>query len=106
MPEPEDLERLGRRLDEIRRHENAQKVQPAPSGLEVAFRFATELFAAAVVGGAMGWGLDWLFNTRPILTVLLFLFGVAAGIRNVVRVSKELNERIAAAAAQEKKKEH
>ncbi len=103
MREPEDLERLGRRLDEIRRQEDAKKVQPPPTGLEVAFRLATELFAAAFVGGAMGWGLDWLFNTRPILTVLLFLLGVAAGIRNVVQVANELNVRIAAAAAQQKK---
>lgn len=102
-PDPQRLRELGEKLDEIRRQEEQRKVQPPPTSGEVAFRFATELFAATLVGGAMGWGLDWLFNTRPILTVVLFLFGAAAGVRNVIRTSKELNERFAASSANEKK---
>lgn len=103
MPEPDDLKRLGERLDEIRRDEDARNMRPPPSGFAVAFRFASELLAAIIAGGAIGWGLDWLFGTRPILTVLFFLFGIAAGLRNVIQASKELNERVAAAAAQDKK---
>ncbi len=102
-PDPRRLRDLGEKLDEIRRQEEQRKVQPPPTSAEVAFRFATELFAATIVGGAMGWGLDWLFGTRPVLTVVMFLFGAAAGIRNVIRTSKELNARIAAAAAKDKK---
>jgi ATP synthase protein I len=97
MPEPQDLERLGARLDEARRREAAKAPRiRAPTPLGVAFRFGTELLAATVVGGAMGWGLDWLFGTRPVLTVVLFMLGAAAGIRNVMRVSKELNAQVAA----------
>ena len=103
MAEPEDLQRLGERLDEVRRHGEDKNVRPPPTSLGVAFRFATELLAAVIAGGAMGWGLDWLFGTRPILTVVFFLFGIAAGIRNVLQSAKVLNERIAAAAAQDKK---
>lgn len=34
-----------------------------------------------VVGGALGWGLDKFFETRPLFTALLLLAGFAAGIR-------------------------
>jgi ATP synthase protein I len=102
-PDPDKLRALGAELDEIRRRGEQRKVQPPPKSTEVALRFATELFAATLVGGAMGWGLDWLFHTRPFLTIVLFLFGAAAGIRNVIRASKEFNERIAAASGWDKK---
>ena len=102
-PDPDKLRALGAELDAVRRRGEERKAQPAPSSSEVAFRFATELFAASIVGAAMGWGLDWFFHTRPFLTILLFLFGAAAGIRNVIRASKEFNERFAKASAKDKK---
>jgi ATP synthase protein I len=102
-PDPDKLRALGAELDAVRKRGEGRKVQPPPSQSEVAFRFATELFAATLVGGAMGWGLDWLFHTRPFLTVLLFLLGAAAGIRNVIHASKEFNERVARASAKDQK---
>jgi ATP synthase protein I len=102
-PDPDKLRALGDELDEIRRRGEKRNIQPPPSQSEVAFRFATELFAATLVGGAMGWGLDWFFHTRPILTIVLFLLGAAAGIRNVISASKEFNERMAKASAKDRK---
>ena len=55
-------------------------------------------FALSIVGAAIGWGLDWLFGTRPILTIVFFIMGAGAGILNVNRASKEITERTAAAA--------
>lgn len=34
-----------------------------------------------VVGGAIGFGMDRLFGTRPVFTVLLLIAGFAAGVR-------------------------
>ena len=105
-PEPEDLRSLGERLDELQRQNRPPKQAVAPSSGEIAIRFATELLSAVVVGAAIGWGLDWLLGTRPILTVVLFVLGAAAGIRNVSRASKEITERTSAAArAAEEEKE-
>jgi ATP synthase protein I len=105
-PEPDDLRSLGERLDELKRQNRPPKQAVAPTSGEVAIRFATELLSAVVVGAAIGWGLDWLLGTRPILTVVLFLLGAGAGIRNVVRASKEITERTSAAAqAAEEEKE-
>ncbi|MGA9795432.1 MAG: AtpZ/AtpI family protein [Rhizomicrobium sp.] len=102
-PDSDKLRALGEELDQIRRSGEQRKVQPPPKSTEVAFRFATELFAATIVGAAIGWGLDRLFHTRLIFTIVLFLFGAAAGIRNVIRASKEFNERIAQASAKDQK---
>ena len=106
-PEPDDLRSLGARLDELERKNQPPKTAAAPASGEIAIRFATELVSAVIVGAAIGWLLDWLLGTRPILTIVLFLFGAAAGIRNVVRASKEITERTSAAAqAAEEEKEH
>jgi ATP synthase protein I len=99
--EPENLRELGERLDEAQRRNVRRDQQPPPTQLGIAFRFATELVAALLVGGALGWGLDWLFgffgiHTRPLFIVVIFMLGAAAGIRNVMRAAKELNAEIAA----------
>ena len=104
MSDPQNLRELGKRLDEAqRRQEVAVKRQP-PSQSGIAFRFATELVAALLVGGALGWGLDWLagrigLHTRPALLILFVLLGAAAGIRGVMRAANEINAGIAAASA-------
>lgn len=98
-PEPDDLRALGAELDEARRRTGARNKPPPRTSLGIAFRFSTEMVAALVVGGALGWGLDWLFGTKPILMIVFFMLGAAAGIRNVMRAAKELNEESAAAQA-------
>ena len=95
MPQPKDLRELGKRLDEARQRDQRQKVQSPPTLFGTAFRFSTELVVALAVGGAMGWGLDWLFGTRPVFIVLMSLLGAAAGIRNVIRAAQEMNAQAA-----------
>lgn len=107
-PEPRDLRALGDRLDQLKRQYQPPRKSAAPASGEVAIRFATELVSAVIVGAAIGWGLDWLIGTRPILTIAFFILGAGAGIINVNRASKEMTERTSAAAraAEEAKKEH
>ena len=78
-PEPDDLRALGDRLQDMRRRETAKKRQAAPSPMGIAFRFATEMVSALLVGGGIGWGLDWLFGTRPIFLIVFFVLGAARG---------------------------
>jgi ATP synthase protein I len=105
-PEPDDLRALGERIDALKLQEAPPSRKTAPTSGEVAVRFGTELLAAVLVGGAIGWGLDWVFGTRPALTIAFFLVGAAAGIRNVIVASKEITRRYAeAAAAEEAEKE-
>ena len=103
-PDPDRLTDLGKRLDEARQRQEAGSKRPPPSQAGIAGRFATELVAALVVGGGLGWGIDWLFghfgfHTKPVFLIVLFVLGAAAGIRNVTRAAVEINAEIAAKSA-------
>ena len=75
-----------------------QGLEVAPSGpgktpdgldgnaLAIGMRVGVEMVSALVVAVAIGWGLDWLFGTRPILTAVFVLLGGAAGVLNVWRM--------------------
>ena len=56
------------------------------SPMGVGLRVGIELVSALVVAVAIGYGLDYLFGTKPILTAVFVLLGGAAGVLNVWRV--------------------
>jgi len=91
-PDPGRLQELEERLKKARGQREVPHEEAPPSKLGVAFRLVTELLAAVIVGGALGWGLDRVFGTAPILFFLLFFLGVAAGFFNVLRTAREMNE--------------
>ena len=99
---PDDLRRLGERIEEAGRNRPQGAKLAPPTSLGIAFRFTTEMVAALLVGGGMGWGIDWAFDhwsplhTRPWGVVVMFVLGAAAGIRNVMAAAKELNAEMAA----------
>ena len=102
-PEPEDLRALGRAARRSPAAERASGTQrPPPTQLGIAFRFATELVAALLVGGGIGMGPGLAvrrssdIHTRPLFIVVMFVLGAAAGIRNVMRAANEMNAEIAA----------
>jgi ATP synthase protein I len=57
------------------------------SGMSMGLRAGSEFVAAILVGGAIGWGLDWALKTKPAFTIVFFLLGVAAGVWNVIRAT-------------------
>ena len=98
--DPDRLRDLERRLEEAQQRNASKAKRPAPTQLGIAGRFATELVASLVVGGGLGWGVDWLFgriglHTRPVFLIVFFVLGAAAGIRGVMRAAAEINARMA-----------
>ncbi len=94
-----DDDSSAKRLAEL--EERLQKARPAgelraneqpPTGLGMAYRVSIELVAAVFVGSGIGWALDRAFGTSPLFLIVLFFFGVVAGILNVYRATKEMNE--------------
>ena len=57
-----------------------------------AFKLGTELVAAVIVGTIIGFILDSWFDTKPLLIIIFFLFGAAAGILNVFRAAKKMQK--------------
>ena len=82
-----------------------RRVEAPNSKLGIAFRLVTELMAAVIVGGAIGWGLDRVLGTGPFLLIVMFMVGVAAGIFTVVRTAQQMNRDQAAKDARRSKPE-
>ena len=67
--------------------------QASRSGLGVAFKMSTELVSAVAVGTIIGFILDNWFDSKPWLTLLFFFIGVIAGILNVFRSAKKMQNK-------------
>ena len=63
------------------------------SFMGAAFKLGTELVSAVVVGTIIGFILDTWFDTKPWLIILFFFLGSIAGILNVVKVAKKMQQK-------------
>ena len=66
------------------------KNEPNSSNLGTAFKLSTELVSAVLVGSIIGFILDSWFDTKPWLIIIFFFVGVIAGIVNVIKSAKKL----------------
>ena len=83
-------ERLKDRLKNARKKLKVEKENPQTSNIGQAFKLSTELGAAVLVGTIIGFILDNWFDTKPWLIIIFFFVGVVAGILNVIRSAKKL----------------
>ncbi len=83
--------KLEHRAAERRERAAAAASQPGGGfggpGMTLGLQAGGEFVAAIILGGAIGWGLDWLLGTKPWLLIGFFLLGTVAGMRNVIRVA-------------------
>ena len=89
---PDELEDLERRIARAQGSAHKQSAEPIRSGLGRALKLGTELVAAVAVGAFLGWLLDRWFQTSPVLLLVFFALGVAAGFVNVFRAARQMNE--------------
>ena len=83
-------EQLKDRLKNARKKLKVEKENPQTSNIGQAFKLSTELVAAVLVGTIIGFILDNWFDTKPWLIIIFFFVGVIAGISNVIRSAKKL----------------
>jgi ATP synthase protein I len=69
-----------------------QSREGSMAGMSRGLRLASEFVAAIIVGAGLGWIIDSFLPTRPWATVILLLLGFAAGVLNVVRATKQMND--------------
>ena len=94
-PDARRLAELETRLRKARGPDAAPPQESSQSIMGIGFQLVAELVTAVIVGGGIGWGLDYVFGTSPILLIVMFLIGAAAGMRNVMRAARENNARTA-----------
>ena len=63
------------------------------SSIGSAFKMSTELISAVAVGTIIGFILDNTFGTKPWLILIFFFVGVIAGITNVIKSAKNMQNR-------------
>lgn len=59
----------------------------------IAWRMVTEMVAGILLGCGIGYGLDYLFGTKPFLMILFIFVGFAAGIKTMMRTAAELGSK-------------
>jgi len=75
----------------LKRNPDTKKHDPSPIG--TAFKLSTELVSAVAVGTIIGFILDKTFGTKPWLILIFFFVGVIAGISNVIKSAKKMQDR-------------
>lgn len=66
---------------------------PLYAGLGQAVRIGTDVLAALIVGGGLGWLVDtYLFPSGPWGLVIGLLFGMVAGILNAYRAAQRWSQ--------------
>ncbi len=97
MTENDDLpslEALGEKVQQVRQKTDKPKPDPkAPRAMMgQAMRIAIDQVSAILVGFGIGYVLDEVLGTRPILMIVFILFGFAAGIQNVYRNAMRMGQ--------------
>ena len=96
-----ELGDLSARLKELsgriaaERHEQAESAKPPASmqdasGYARGYKLVSEFAAGTLVGGLIGYGIDWLFGTLPFGLIFFLLLGFGAGFLNLVRAAKRM----------------
>ncbi len=108
MAEPEtppSLDDFDARLRALRAREEEDsgrgpESRGRPTGMGLGLRIGVELVTGVLVGFGIGWALDTWLGTRPLLMVLFLLLGGAAGLMNVLRVMRGMDETVGLGQAQ------
>lgn len=96
-PDPERLRALEDRLAKLREKPKPERTRTAQgfSQGEIAWRMVLELSTGIVVGVGIGYGLDVLFGTLPIMLAIFSMVGFAAGVRTMLGTARQLADKAA-----------
>lgn len=97
-PEPDDpLNDLDTRLKAARGQtdtESAPRGRGTQSGLGQGLRIGIEMVVSVAVGAGLGYFIDNWAGTTPLFMIVFLFLGFAAGIMNVLRIARGLDEAV------------
>lgn len=89
---PDDIKQIEERIGKLKAAEAIARKDQTESeyayAAKTGFRVGTELVSGVLVGAALGYFLDKVFATPPLLLIIFLFFGGAAGFLNVYRFVK------------------
>jgi len=88
------LNELSKKIDNIKKKEKLSEntTKNTYTGLAHAFKIVSELFANVLVGGCIGWTLDYFLKTKPIFLIIFLIIGIISGIYTSYKSSKKWQE--------------
>lgn len=97
--DPRNLDQLDAKLkaarDRIEGRDKGSKLGSYNDSLAgVGYRMSIELVVGICAGLGLGWLIDWQMGTKPWFMIGFMFVGLAAGIFNVVRLSKDIQRRM------------
>ena len=102
------LNDLGNRLKAARGKED-KELQPqkggSQSGLGQGLRIGIEMVVSVVVGAGIGYLIDGFAGTRPLFMIVFLFLGFGAGIMNVLRIIRGVDEAVGLGRAMREKDE-
>lgn len=83
---------LDRQISSLRNPGQDDDGKPHPvNQAHLAWRMVIDLVAGVGVGAAVGYGLDYLLGTLPVMMAIFTLLGLAAGVNLMLRTAKEVD---------------
>ena len=98
--DPRDLDQFDAKLKAARDRIEGREDQGSKTGsyndslVGVGYRMSIELVVGICAGLGLGWLIDWQMGTKPWFMIGFMFVGLAAGIFNVVRLSKDIQRRM------------
>ena len=92
LPEDARLDRLDERIRQAQADEAVRTGQARPAAdknQQLGNRVLSYLIGGLVGGALIGWVLDRLLGTSPLLLITLLLLGVAGGFWNIIKLANQ-----------------
>ena len=88
---PDRLKELGNRIA-AEKQDRVESAKPSTSyqgasDYSKGYKLASEFVAGTLVGGLLGYGLDYVAGTLPLFLIIFLLLGFGAGILNMSRAA-------------------
>lgn len=92
---PQDIKNIDERIRNLK-NSKEKKAPKSQIGimLQNAFRFAAEFVSPVIIALALGFLADGFFNTKPIIMLIMAVFGCAAGVLNTYKAMLDIDKDI------------
>lgn len=91
------LNDLQAKINKFSKNDDSDDNSSSPSrDISQAMRMVTDLAAGVIIGVGLGYFIDIWLGTTPLMMIILLFFGVAAGVKNMIRsaaiIDRQLTE--------------